>query len=118
MVKLKPIRSEREYESALLKMESILHAKRHTPDGDFLEVLSLLVHEQEQKKYKIELLTPLEALRYEMQEKGINQSSLAKRFGMSKGTISEILNGHKQMSVRFMKFLHHELGIPAQILLA
>ena len=45
MVKLKPIRSEREYESALLKMESILHAKRHTPDGDFLEVLSLLVHE-------------------------------------------------------------------------
>lgn len=83
-----------------------------------LEVLSLLIHAYEQKYYAIESLTPLEALKYEMEKQGLTQSDLAKRFAMSKSTVSEILNGRKQMSVRFMKYLHHDPGIPTHILLA
>jgi HTH-type transcriptional regulator / antitoxin HigA len=115
---IKPIKTEQDYDSALKKLESVLHAKPDTPEGDLLEILSLLVHEYEQKHYKIEPLTPLEALKYEMQEQGLTQSDLAKRFAMSKSTISEILNGRKQMSVRFMKYLYHDLGIPAHVLLS
>lgn len=115
---LRPIKTEEDYEQALKTMEGVLHAKSDTPEGDLLEVLSLLVHEYEQKHYAIESLNPLEALKYEMEEQGLTQSDLAKRFAMSKSTISEIMNGRKQMSVRFMKFLHHELGIPAHILLS
>ena len=115
---IKPIKNEEDYELALKTMQGVLHAKPNTPEGDLLEVLSLLIHEYEQKHYAIEPLTPLEALKYEMEEQGITQSDLAKRFAMSKSTISEILNGRKQMSVRFMKFLHHDLGIPAHVLLS
>jgi HTH-type transcriptional regulator / antitoxin HigA len=118
METLKPIKSEQEYEEALKRLEKIFHAKRNTPEGDILEVLSLLVHEYEEKHHKIEPLSPIEALRYEMEEQGLTQTSLAKRFGMSKSTVSEVLNGKKQMSVRFMKYLHHELGISASVLLA
>ncbi len=113
-----PIKTEQDYELALKKLETIFHAKPNTPEGDLLEVLSLLVHEYEQKHYKIESLSPLEALKYEMEEQGLSQTGLAKRVGMSKSTISEIINGKKQMSINFMKFLHNELGIPAHILLA
>ena len=118
METIKPIKTEQDYESALKKLETIFHAKPNTPEGDLLEVLSLLVHEYEQKYYKIEPLSPLEALKYEMEEQGLSQTGLAKRVGMSKSTISEIINGKKQMSINFMKFLHNELGIPAHILLA
>jgi HTH-type transcriptional regulator/antitoxin HigA len=115
---LKPIKTEQDYELALKKMETVFNAKPNTQEGDFLEVLSLLIHEYEQKHYKIEPLTPLEALKYEMKEQGLSQSSLAQRFGMSKSSVSEILNGKKQMSVRFLKCLYQDLGIPADILLS
>ncbi|RDB02270.1 helix-turn-helix domain-containing protein [Runella aurantiaca] len=118
METIRPIKTEQDYELALKKLEMIFHAKPNTPEGDLLEVLSLLVHEYEQKHYKIERLSPLEALKYEMEEQGLSQTGLAKRVGMSKSTISEIMNGKKQMSINFMKFLHNELGIPAHILLA
>ena len=69
---LKPIKTEQEYEFALEKLESIFQAKAGTPEGDTLEVLSLLIHEYEQKHYPIDLLSPLEALKYEMEEQGIS----------------------------------------------
>lgn len=117
-MEIKPIKTEQEYELALKQMETVFHAKPNTTEGDLLEILSMLIHEYEQKNYKIESLTPLEAVKYEMEEQGLNQNSLAQRFGMSKSTVSEILNGKKQMSVRFMKYLHQDLGIPANVLLA
>lgn len=112
------MKNEQDYDLALKELERVFHAKPNTREGDFFEVLPLLVQEYEQKHYAIEPLTPLQALKYEMEEQGLTQSDLAKRFAMSKSTISEILNGHKQMSVRFMKYLHHDLGIPAHILLS
>lgn len=118
MEAIKLIKTEQDYEKALKQLETIFQAKPNTPEGDLLEVLSLLIHEYEQKHYKIEPLGPLEALKYEMEEQGLSQTGLAKRMGMSKSTISEIMNGKKQMSINFMKFLHNELGIPAHILLA
>ncbi len=115
---LKPIKNEAEYDIALKKIQEIFNAKPNTEEGDLLEVLSLIIHEYEEKYHKIEPLTAIEALKYEMEENGISQNNLAKRFEMSKSTISEILTGKKQMSLRFLKYLHHELGIPANILLS
>lgn len=103
---------------ALKRLEGVFHAKPNTPEGDLLEVLSLVIHEYEKKHYNIEPLSAIDALKYEMAEQGLNQSGLAQRIGMSKSAISEIINGKKQMSVAFMRFLHKELGIPATSLLA
>jgi HTH-type transcriptional regulator / antitoxin HigA len=118
MENLKPIKTEEEYEKALVLLESLFHAKLNTKESETLEILSLLVHEYEQKQHKIEPLSPLEALKYEMEEQGLTQTGLAKKFGMSKSSISEIINGKKQMSVKLMKYLHHDLGISAKTLLA
>lgn len=118
METIRPIKTELDYELALKQMASIFHATKNTPDGDKLEILALLIADYEARQYPIRKLSPIEALKAEMEEQGLTQSNLAERFGMSKGAISEIINGKKQMSVRFMKFLHKDLGIPADILLA
>jgi HTH-type transcriptional regulator/antitoxin HigA len=118
METIKPIKTEQEYELALEQMSSVFHAKKNTPEGDTLEVLALLIADYESRQYPIRQLSPIEALKVEMYEQGLTQSNLAERFGMSKGAISDIINGKKQMSLRFMKFLYKDLGIPADILLA
>ncbi len=118
METIRPIKTEEEYNRALKQMESIFHAQKNTPEGDKLEVLALLIGDYESKHYPMRQLSAIEALKAEMEEQGLTQSGLAERFGMSKGAISEIINGKKQMSVRFMKFLHKDLGIPADVLLA
>jgi HTH-type transcriptional regulator/antitoxin HigA len=115
--KVKLIKTEQEYELALEKLETIFHAKVGTQEGDELEVLSLLIHEYEQKHHAIKLLSPLEALKYEMEEQGISQTGLAKRLGIAKSTVSEIIHGKREMSLKFMRFIHKELGIPASVLL-
>lgn len=115
---IKPIKTEEENEKVLLEISNIFNAKKNTPEGDRLEILSLLVADFERKQYPMRKLTPIEALKVEMEEQGLTQSALAQRFGMSKSAVSEIMSGKKQMSVRFMKFLHNDLGIPAESLLS
>ncbi len=56
---IKPIKFEVDYYLALIKMQSVFHAKPNTLKGKLLEVLSLLIHAYEQKMYKIEPLSPL-----------------------------------------------------------
>ena len=118
METIKPIKTENDYQLALKKIEKIFNAKPDTTDGDLLEVLAILVHDYEKKHYQIRPLSAIDALKYEMEEQGLTQSGLAKRMGTSKSVISEIISGKKQMSVNFMRFLHTELGIPADALLA
>jgi HTH-type transcriptional regulator/antitoxin HigA len=90
----------------------------NTTESETLEILFLLVHEYEQKHHKIEPQSPIEILKYEMKQQGLTQTGLAKRFGMSQSSISEIINEKKQMSVKLMKYLNHDLGILAKTLLA
>ncbi len=115
---LKPIKTDLDYKLALKKMVSIFNAEANTEDGDTLEVLSLLISDYEKKNYPIANLSPIEALNYEMQEQGLSQNNLAQKFGISKSTVSEILSGKKQMSIKFLKHLHNDLGISASLLLA
>lgn len=118
MENIKLIKSEEEYQSALKEMSKIFQAKPGTPEGDRLELLALVIEDYEAKNYKIEPLSPLDALKCEMEEKGLSQSGLAQLLGMNKSTISEVLSGKKPMSLRFLKHLHKDLGIPAEILLS
>lgn len=118
MEMIRPIKNEQEYELALKQMEKVFHAKPNTAEGDTLELLSLIIGDYQDKHYKIEAPDPIEAIKIEMEEQGLSQAALAKRFGMSKSTLSEVLNGKKQMSLILLKSFHKDLGIPANVLLS
>ena len=42
-MELKPIRNKREYQACLAEAERLWDARAHTPEGDRLEVLVLLI---------------------------------------------------------------------------
>jgi HTH-type transcriptional regulator/antitoxin HigA len=76
-MKLKMIKTSAEYENALQRIEEIFNATPGIPEGDELELLSLLVETYESEKYKIEPPDPLSAIRFRMEQKGLKPKDLA-----------------------------------------
>ena len=116
-VAIKPIRTEIEYNETMAQMRKLWDSPEHSTDADLLEVLSILVEQYEKKKYPIEPLDPIEAIKYDMEEKGLNQKDMVRYFG-SKERVSEVLNRKRPLTLKMIKTLYHELGIPASALLA
>lgn len=114
IMKITPIRTNEDYERTLRRIEEIFDAKPGTDEGDELEVLSILVDEYERREFPIDLPTPLEALKFRMDQLGMEQKDLAKLLG-SRSHTSEILSGKRPLSLNHMRILYRELGIPAEV---
>lgn len=112
----KVIKTTAEHESALARIEELFTAKPGTPDGDELELLLLLVETFEATEYPIDLPDPIEAIRFRMEQAKLQQKDLIPIFG-SKGKVSEVLNGKRELSLTMIRKLVADLRIPAHVLL-
>ena len=75
-MKVKVIKTESEYEAALARIEKLIDARRNTPQGDELELLSLLVHDYEERLYPIAKPDPVAAIRFRMEQQGLEPKDL------------------------------------------
>ncbi len=114
-MKIKPIRSEKDYEAALARIEKIFDAEPDTPDGDELEILASLVEIYEKRNYPIELPDPIEAIKIRMEDLGLDRKDLETAIG-SKGRISEILNRKRPLTLPMVQRLSEKLGLPIEVL--
>ena len=112
----KLIKDEKDYQAALNSFEKVFDAKAGTPEGDEAEILALLIENYEDIHYPIEPPDPIEAIKYIMEEKGIKNKDVVKYFG-SKSLVSEVLNKKRPLSLKMIKSLHINLGIPYEILM-
>jgi HTH-type transcriptional regulator/antitoxin HigA len=113
----KVLKSEEEYDIALERTIEIFHADENTPEGDELDLLLLLVKDYEDRHFHIPPPDPIEAIKLKLEEKGLKQKDLEHIIG-SKGYVSQVLSGKKELTLKMVKGLHHYLGISADILLA
>ncbi len=116
-ITVKPIHSEKDHTAALSRIDELWGSKRGTHEGNELEILFVLVEAYEKEHYPIPPPTLEQAIEFYMDQQGISRSALAKILG-SKSRVSELLSGKRKPSVRMMKILHRELGVPADVLLA
>ena len=116
IMQIQPIHTEDDYENALARIEEIFDAKTGTIEGDELEILGILVDEYEKKNFPVEAPKPVEAIKFRMDQLGMEQKDLAKILG-SKSRASEILSGKRSLSLRQIKILYRKLGIPAEVLI-
>lgn len=114
---IKPIKNGLDYKETLKKLNEVWTAKPNMKEGDLLEILVILIEAYEAKHYPIEPLDPLEAIKYKMEERGLNQKYLVKYFG-TKSRFSEILSSKRPLTLKMMKVLHKDFKIPAETLLA
>ncbi|XOV92187.1 MAG: type II toxin-antitoxin system HigA family antitoxin [Bacteroidota bacterium] len=112
---VKPIRSEAEYRLALNELEKLFEAPKGTDEFDRAEVLEILIEDYENKHYPIEDPDPIEAIKYSMNESGMNQSELGKIIG-DKAKASLVLNRKRKLSLSMIRNLHNILKIPLDVL--
>ena len=117
METVRPIKTQEQYKQVMEKIESLLDSKPNSTEFELLEVLSILADDYENKICPMPQLDPIEAIKYEMEERGLMQKDLIPLIG-SKSKVSEVLNRKTSLTVKMIKALYHELGIPANILLA
>ena len=116
-MKIKPIRTDRDYQEALSFIENLWNAKPRTPEGDKLEILTTLVEAYEQKKHPILPPDPIEAVKFRMEQLGLCDADLAPCLG-GRNRVSEILHRKRSLTVTMLRNLHQKLKIPAESLLA
>ena len=115
-MEIKPIKTDKDYNQALERLETIFDAKKGSPEGDELEVLGILVDQYENQHFPIGLPDPIEAIKFRMEQMGYNQTDLANIVGL-KSRASEILNKKRKLSLEMIRQLHDRLNIPTDVLI-
>ena len=113
---LKVIKSKKDYQQALDRLEVIFDAKKGTPEGDELEIMGILIEQYENAHFPIDLPDPIEAIKFRMEQLGYTQTDLAKVVGL-KSRASEILNRKRKLSLDMIRQLHNKLNIPTDVLI-
>ena len=113
---IKPIKTDADYRAALKEIESLMMAQPDTPDGEKLDVLVTLMEAYESKHYPLDLPDPVEAIKFEMEQKRLTIKDLEPMIGKS-NRVYEILNRKRSLTLSMIRRLHQELNIPAESLI-
>lgn len=115
-MEIKPVRTKADYRAALKEIEALMLVRAGSPEGERLDVLVTLVEAYERKHYPMELPDPIEAIRFSMEQKGLNAKDLVPMIGQI-NRVYEVLNGKRPLTLSMIRRLHRELGIPAEALI-
>jgi len=115
---LKPIKDEQGYEDALTRAYDLMQmdSKPDSSASDELEVLSILIKEYEQEHFPIPKPSPLEAIRFRIEQMGMSEAELSQILGY-RSRKSEILSGKRKLSLSMIRKLNEVLHIPAEVLI-
>lgn len=116
MMDIKPIKNEADYRAALQVVEQLMLAQPDTAEGEKLDVMVTLIEAYEAKHFPMDLPDPVEAIKFEMDRKGLTVKDLEPMIGKS-NRVYEILNYKRSLTLKMIWRLHQGLGIPAESLI-
>lgn len=113
---IKPIKTDADYRAALKEIESLMTAEAGSPEGERLDVLVTLVEAYERRHFPLELPDPVEAIKFRMEQSGLEPKDLEPMIGR-RNRVYEVLNRKRPLTLKMIRRLHSELGIPAESLI-
>ena len=116
MTELKIIRTEKEYNDALRRIDKLMDTAVGFPEEEELELLLLLVEKYEREHFPIEPPDPVEAILFRMDQEGLTASDMVTYLG-SQSRVSEVLNRKRQLSLKMIRNLHQGFDIPLESLI-
>jgi len=118
LVKFRPrvIRTEKENEaySEILYDLDRQHAKLTLAERELAALLTLLIEDFEEKRYKLPRAKPVEAVKFLMAEHGLKQKDLVDVFG-TRSIVSEVLNGRRELNKAQIKRLSERFHVSPEI---
>lgn len=120
-MKTKILKTEQEYNNACERVYTLMNSSENaiepnSPEGEEMELLSLLIEKYEQENYRLEAPSPIEAIKFRMDQMNLKQADVAPLFG-GKTRISEVLNGRRPLTLKMITLLNRYLGIPLESLI-
>lgn len=113
---IKVIKTEAAYQKAIKRTMSIFQAEEGTPEADELALLLVLIKDYEDKNISIPEVDPIEVIKLKMAERGMKNKDLEPIIG-SKGHISSILSGRREITLKMAQRLMNYFQLPAEIFL-
>ena len=113
---IRPIKTDADYRAAFNDIENLMMAEPDTVEGEKLDILVTLVEAYEAKHFPMDLPDPVEAIKFEMERKGLTVKDLEPMIGKS-NRVYEILNYKRSLTLKMIWKLHEGLGIPAESLI-
>lgn len=118
LMQIKPIRTKRDYKAALSAVKPMFDNAPpvDTPEGDYFEVMCILISEYENKHFPIEFPDPIEAIKFRMEQQGLTVKDLEPAIGKS-NRVYEVLNRKRNLTLPMIRKLHTLFGIPLNSLI-
>lgn len=110
------LRNEEDYKLALNRIDELIDSEEDSEDEMELEVVSLLVWNYEEKYHKIELVSPIKAIRTRMDELDLKPKDLIKIIG-DKSRVSDVLSMKRKLTLRMIREINKTLHIPIETLI-
>ncbi len=111
--RLRKIKSKNENKAALAFFQKIRSAGENNlskGEIEFLQVLATLIKDFESKHYSFEKPSPVELLKYLMEEHGLTQNDLAEDFG-GQATVSLVLSGKRDFTKAHIEKLSKRFNV-------
>src|SRR6478672_9442794 len=115
-MEVKLIKTKKDYQEALKRLELIFDAKKNTPAGDELELLGILIDHYERIHFPMEYPDPIEAIKFRMEQLGYTQGDFASLVG-STSRASEILNKKRKLTLDMIRGIQRDMHIPSEVLI-
>jgi HTH-type transcriptional regulator/antitoxin HigA len=112
----KVIRTEKENE-AYTEILYELNQRSKTltvAEKEFAELLTLLIEDFEEKRYRLPRAHPLEVLRFLMEQHGLRQKDLTEVFGTA-SIVSEVLNGKRELNKEHIERLSERFHVSPEL---
>lgn len=115
-MEIRPIKTEKDYNFALERVNTLFDAKPNTNEGDELDILVTLIEKYEQIHYPIPEPYPIEAIKFMMEQNGLSNADLGVILN-SRSRVTEIFKRKRALTIRQIRLLNENLHIPASILI-
>ena len=112
---IQAIKTDAQYHTALTETSRLWGAAENTPDGDYLDILLILIEHYEAAHYPIAPPDPIEAIKFRMDQMGLARKDLEPFIG-SRARVAEVINGRRSLSLSMIRQLHSGLNIPLESL--
>lgn len=113
---IRPVKTENDYVAAMALIEELFDAEAGTAEYDKLEVLSTLVEAYEEKHHEITAPDPVEAIRFRMEQMGLEDSDMVPFFGQ-RSRVTEVLKRQRKLTLPMIRHLSNGLSIPVETLI-
>lgn len=113
---IKPIKTRKDHENALKRIEELWNARPKTREGDELDILTTLAVAYEEKNAPIDEPNPIDAIKFRMDQLGLKDRDLVPFIG-ARSKVSEVLNYKRGLSLPMIRRLAEGLDIPAETLI-